>query len=106
MNTKNRLRLFKAISIGLALLAIVMLELLLRAFHYGNDLRLFIEAPADNRYLVLNPEASKKYFLNQRIATTGNSELFKKEKDQHTCRIFVLGESTTIGYSLIRWEAK
>lgn len=89
---------FKAISIGLALLAIVMLELLLRAFHYGNDLHLFIEAPADNRYLVLNPDASKKYFLNQRIATTGNSELFKKEKDKNTCRIFVLGESTTIGY--------
>lgn len=89
---------FKAISIGLAVLVIVMLELLLRAFHYGHDLRLFIEAPADNRYLVLNPDASKKYFLNQRIATTGNSELFKKEKDKHTCRIFVLGESTTIGY--------
>jgi Tfp pilus assembly protein PilF len=32
------------------------------------------------------------------MAPTGNSEPFKKIKDENTCRIFVLGESTTIGY--------
>ncbi len=98
MSKPKRLWLFKIIGIFLPILLIVILELLLRVFHYGHDLRLFITYPADNRYLVLNPHASKKYFLNQRIATTGNTELFRKEKPAGTCRIFVLGESTTIGY--------
>jgi lysophospholipase L1-like esterase len=48
--------------------------------------------------MIFNPNASKKYFSNQEIATVGNSELFKKKKDGNTLRIFVLGESTTIGY--------
>ena len=98
MNRKPRVLLFKIISVGFAVLIIILLELFLRIFHYGHDLRLFIEYPANKNYLVLNPEASRKYFLNQQIATTGNSEIFRKEKDGNTCRIFVLGESTTIGY--------
>jgi tetratricopeptide (TPR) repeat protein len=98
MNQKFRVLMFKAISIGLAILVFVLLELTLRVFHYGHDLRLFIESPADKNYLVLNPDASRKYFLNQQTATTGNSEMFRKEKDKNACRIFILGESTTIGY--------
>ncbi|KAA2243607.1 hypothetical protein F0L74_14060 [Chitinophaga agrisoli] len=98
MSKSKRLWLFKIISICIPIFLLVIVELLLRAFQYGHDLRLFITYPADNRYLVLNPQASKKYFLNQRIATTGNTELFRKEKPAGTCRIFVLGESTTIGY--------
>jgi tetratricopeptide (TPR) repeat protein len=98
MNQKPRVLLFKIISAGLAVVLLLLLELLLRLFHYGQDHRLFISYPADNNYLVLNPAASRKYFLNQQIATTGNSEIFRKEKGANTCRIFVLGESTTIGY--------
>ncbi|GAB4039389.1 tetratricopeptide repeat protein [Spirosoma jeollabukense] len=70
----------------------------LRLFNYGQDVRLFIDYPTDRNFLVLNPDASKKYFTNQAIATTGNVEPFKKKKDANTLRIFVLGESTTIGY--------
>lgn len=98
MNRKPRVLLFKLISAGLAVMVLLLLELLLRLFHYGQDHRLFISYPADKHYLVLNPNASRKYFLNQQIATTGNSEIFRKEKGANTCRIFVLGESTTIGY--------
>lgn len=98
MNRKPRVLLFKVISVGLALMLLILLELLLRLFHYGQDHHLFITYPADKHYLVLNPNASRKYFLNQEIATTGNSEIFRKEKSANTCRIFVLGESTTIGY--------
>ena len=39
-----------------------------------------------------------RYFTDPAMAPTGNSEPFRKVKDEHTCRIFVLGESTTIGY--------
>ena len=96
--SKRRIRLFKWISILLPFVLLFMLEMGLRVFHYGYNLRLFIEYAANRDYLVLNPAASKKYFTNQANATAGNSEPFKKEKDPGTMRIFVLGESTTIGY--------
>lgn len=76
----------------------VLLECGLRLFHYGYDPGLFIEYPQDKDYRFLNPDASKRYFIDQKNATTGNVEPFRKEKAPGTRRIFVLGESTTIGY--------
>jgi tetratricopeptide (TPR) repeat protein len=97
--SKKRIILFKGISIVLVpLLILFLLELLLRIFNYGNNYGLFIEYKGDKDYLVFNPDASKKFFTEQQIATKGNSEVFKKKKDTNTIRIFVLGESTTIGY--------
>ncbi|HEY2582246.1 MAG TPA: hypothetical protein VGI43_10570 [Mucilaginibacter sp.] len=97
--SKKRIILFKGVSIILIpLLILLLIELFLRLLHYGNDYSLFVEYKADKDYLVFNPEASKKYFTDQQIATKGNSEVFKKKKDSNTIRIFVLGESTTIGY--------
>ncbi len=94
----KRARWFKVIALLLPFLVLFLLETGLRVFHYGYDTSLFIEYPRDQRYLVLNPNASKKYFTDPAMAPTGNSEPFKKIKDENTCRIFVLGESTTIGY--------
>jgi tetratricopeptide (TPR) repeat protein len=96
--SKKRLLWFKVIGLFIPLLVLFFLEISLRLFHYGYNPALFIEYPPDHRYLYFNPEASKKYFADQAIATTGNIEAFKKEKDENTTRIFVLGESTTIGY--------
>jgi tetratricopeptide (TPR) repeat protein len=96
--TRKRVVLFRAIAILLPFLILMLLEFTLRIFHYGYDTDLFTAYPRDGRYLVLNPNASKKYFTDPAMAPTGNSEPFKKIKDQNTCRIFVLGESTTIGY--------
>jgi tetratricopeptide (TPR) repeat protein len=97
--SKKRVILFKGISIILVpLLILFLIELLLRIFNYGNNLSLFIEYKGDKDYLVFNPDASKKFFTEQQIATKGNNEIFKKKKDNNTLRIFVLGESTTIGY--------
>lgn len=96
--SKKKVLLFKTISFLLPFLILCLFEISLRIFHYGHDLNLFIEYRGDKNYLVFNPDASKKYFTNQANATTGNSEIFKNEKDGNTLRIFVLGESTTIGY--------
>lgn len=97
--SKKRIMLFKGISIILVpLLILLLLEFSLRVFHYGNSFSLFVDYNGDADYLTLNPDASKKYFTDQEIATTGNKEIFKKKKDNNTLRIFVLGESTTIGY--------
>ena len=89
---------FRIIGILLPFLLLILLELALRMFHYGSNLDLFIPYKGDANYLVFNPEASQKYFTDPLAATKGNTELFKKTKDTNTCRIFVLGESTTIGY--------
>lgn len=95
----KRLILFKGISLILIpLLILFFFELVLRLINYGYNYNLFVEYPADHDYLVFNPDASKKYFVQQDIATKGNSEIFKKKKNGNTIRIFVLGESTTIGY--------
>jgi tetratricopeptide (TPR) repeat protein len=96
--SKKRLFLFRIIAIASPFVLLLILEMLLRLFHYGNNLDLFIESPGNSDYYVFNPAASKRYFTNQAMATSGNSEPFKKEKDEGTLRIFILGESTTIGY--------
>ncbi len=96
--SKKRLFLFRIIAVTSPFVILIAFEMLLRLFHYGSNLDLFIESPANPDYYVFNPAASKRYFTNEAIATTGNSEPFKKEKDDKTMRIFILGESTTIGY--------
>jgi tetratricopeptide (TPR) repeat protein len=95
---KTRFHVIKIISILLPFFIIGGLEAGLRLFNYGHDLRLFITSPQNKNYYQFNPSASLRYFSNTEIATKGNSELFKKVKDSGTLRIFVLGESTTIGY--------
>ncbi len=97
-NSRTRKLAFKAITILLPFAVLALIEISLRIVHYGNNLDLFIEAPGKSGYLVLNPDAAKRYFVNQAFVPTGNSELFRKIKDKSTLRIFVLGESTTIGY--------
>jgi len=96
--SRKRTRWLKAIALVLPVVVLFLLEMGLRIFHYGYDTSLFIEYPRDPHYLVLNPNASRRYFTDPAMAPTGNSEPFKKTKDENTCRIFILGESTTIGY--------
>jgi len=97
-SSQNRTLVFKIISVAVPFCLLALLECGLRLFHYGYDLSLFIEYPNNKNYLYLNPDASKRYFINQKNATTGNVEPFPKKKAPGTRRIFVLGESTTIGY--------
>lgn len=90
--------LFKILGISLPFLFLLILEVFLRLFNYGTNLDLFVPYDADGEYLRFNPPASQRYFNNSQFAPIGNQELFKSQKDDRTFRIFVLGESTTIGY--------
>ena len=96
--SRGKVLLFKLTGIFFSFIILLLLELSVRIFKYGSNLNLFIEYPNNKEYLVFNSNASKKYFTNKAFATEGNVELFKKKKDEGTLRIFVLGESTTIGY--------
>lgn len=93
---RRRLLLFRLIALSLPFVALLVLEGILRLTGYGHDLSLFM--PSGTDYLVMNPHASERYFRNQQNATTGNQEPFLRKKPEGTFRIFVLGESTTIGY--------
>lgn len=96
--SKKRLLLFKVLAICFPIIVLVFLECGLRLFGYGLDLGLFVDDPNHPGYLVMNQHTSKKYFAQQQNATIGNYEPFRKQKIAGTFRIFVLGESTTIGY--------
>jgi len=80
LRSKKREWLFRLIGILIPFLLIFILEVFLRIFHYGDDLSLFREYPADSTYLIMNPAASKKYFTHQANATTGNIEPFKRKR--------------------------
>ncbi len=94
----KKLLLFKGIALMLPFLLLGSLEAVLRWVGYGYDLRLFIEDAQHKEYWVMNPHASKRYFAQSDHAPVGNFELFRKQKAPGTLRLFVLGESTTIGY--------
>ena len=93
-----RLLLFRVITLLLPFVLLVLLEVLLRGIGYGQDYSLFVEAPDQPDYWVMNPHASEKYFTAEENATLGNQELFARQKDSATYRIFVLGASTGLGY--------
>ncbi|GAB3895992.1 hypothetical protein GCM10028803_13090 [Larkinella knui] len=95
---KKRIWLFKGLALLLPLLALALAEGLLRLFGYGHDYRLFVDDPQRKGYLIMNPHASERYFTETENATVGNFEPFRQKKSEGTFRIFVLGESTTIGY--------
>lgn len=89
---------FKLTAILLPFLFILLLEVILRMLGYGHDLALFVKDEKDSAALVMNPHFSERYFSGSGNATIGNSETFSAVKKQGVKRIFVLGESTTLGY--------
>jgi tetratricopeptide (TPR) repeat protein len=96
--SKKKVLAFKLIACALPFLALLVLESGLRLYGYGHDLSLFV---ADSDYpdcLVMNKYFSERYFTDGVNATIGNFEPFKNKKGKGTVRMFVLGESTTIGY--------
>ncbi|WP_212768248.1 hypothetical protein [Larkinella sp. C7] len=95
---KKRLWLFKGLAVLLPVLLLGLAEGFLRLFGYGQDYRLFVEDPQHNGFLIMNQHASERYFTETANATVGNFEPFRQRKADGTFRIFILGESTTIGY--------
>lgn len=96
--SSKKLKWFRAIAFAMPLIILMVVELLLRAFGYGNDTSLFIRYPDNPDYWVINKYASERYFSDSVNSTKGSIEPFRVVKQPHTYRIFVLGESTTAGY--------
>lgn len=92
----NKKLLFYTILILLPVLILVLLELLLRIFSYGDDLRLFVQSSNQN-YLTCNHMVSKRYF-SKFDYTTPINDFFLKDKPANGYRIFILGGSTVQGF--------
>ncbi len=94
----NRIWLFRIIAISLSIVLVVLIELLLRLAGYGHSYDLFVESEQFPGYYVMNEFASEKFFMSADKATSGYYEPFSMKKTDDTYRIFVLGESTTVGF--------
>ncbi len=87
---------FYSILISIPFLLIILLELSLRFFSYGDDLALF-QPDSDSKYLRCNPIVGKRFFSRLEYTTPLN-DLFLSEKPSNGYRIFILGESTVQGF--------
>ncbi|WPU95570.1 hypothetical protein SNE25_08545 [Mucilaginibacter sabulilitoris] len=93
-----KIGLFKVVAVLFPFIILLLLELALRLFGYGHNLNLFVQDEQHPDCFVVNPHLSERYFTITENATIGNFESFKKQKPKGTVRLFVLGESTTIGF--------
>lgn len=92
-------KLFFTLTISLPIVLLLMVEIVLRIFHYGGDLSLFIGGPVGyEEYLRCNPNVARRYFSVQQIIPNPPKQLFLKQKPQNSFRIFVLGESSAAGF--------
>lgn len=95
---------FKLIAIGLPLFLILVVEIMLRLFGYGENYELFNKVISENttEYYVMDSDISKKYFKNTGFRSDNQSDLFLKNKSDSTFRIFVQGASTIVGFPFYR----
>ena len=97
--SKGKRILFNILLILIALVALLIVEGILRLSNYGGDLRLFVSAPEEvSNYFRLNPDIGNRYFYQQFSVPDPTKDLFLKKKPENCYRIFVLGGSTTAGF--------
>jgi len=90
---------FRMAMLALPLAVLMLLEGILRLARYGGDLRLFIDAEAPyGRFYRVNPNVARRYFFRQSTLPHSSNDVFLKKKTGEAFRIFVLGESTALGF--------
>jgi tetratricopeptide (TPR) repeat protein len=94
---KRNVIIFKLVAISLPFVFILILEFSLRLFNYGFDSSLFVKDKLLPGYYSMNQDVARLFF-NEKVKLTIFEETFKKEKPAGTYRIFVLGESTGLGF--------
>jgi tetratricopeptide (TPR) repeat protein len=87
------------ITLTIPVVALLLLELTLRAVQYGPDLSLFFtEEIRGTPYHVMNPAVKGRYFSRVAFRPSTSPDYFLVPKPADTYRIFCLGGSTTAGY--------
>jgi len=90
---------FRILSFLFSVLFLIIIELGLRIFRYGEDLSLFVSTPSETSvYYGINQNIGKRYFYSDSFSPSPRKDLFFKKKPENGYRIFVLGGSTTAGF--------
>ena len=90
---------FRFLMFLIPVLFFALVEIGLRIADYGGDWSLFRSTVVRGKtYYTLNPDVTKRYFRSIQVRGVASTEFFAKDKGQNTCRIFCLGESSTLGY--------
>ncbi len=78
---------------------IALLEVVLRLSGYAKDEPVFITVPGtEEKLMMLNPDLTRRYFTGSQFVPHSINDVFLKEKDPNTLRIFILGESSAAGF--------
>lgn len=82
------------------IIILVGTETILRAIHYGGNLDLVVKTTVMGKeYYTLNREVARRYFSQKGInVPEAYDDIFEIQKQPHTKRIFMLGESTMAGF--------
>ncbi len=97
--TRARYWIFLTITVLTPFLALVGLELVLRATWAGGSIPVFVHAPAAmGDYLLPNPNLGARYFSLQQHPPSPLVEPFAAHKPAHGFRVFVLGASAAAGF--------
>ncbi len=95
-NKKKHPLYFYIILVLIPIILLVLIELGLRIFHYGNSSDQWIEI--SNNKLILNPKIAYRYFHSTTGIPYPTRDSFDKIKNSNSFRVFVLGESSTAGF--------
>ena len=92
--------LFSVLFFTLCTMLLVLLELLLRLFHYGIDTRIFIQPKYVPDVFIDNPTFLDKYYSNGRLEQNNTyiKNIFKVSKPQNVLRGIIIGGSTAEGF--------
>ncbi len=97
--SSDKKKIFWIFTISFPFLILILVEVGLRIFNYGGNLDLFIESPPGfEKYLRANPNVARRYFYVQSTIPNPPTQLFFREKPKNGYRIFVLGESSAMGF--------
>ncbi len=93
-------RLFILFTFFILVLLLLVIEIILRYSHYGQNYDLVISASKNgNAYFRINPKVGLRYFDRERYYLPEIvADDFTERKSQNSLRIFVLGESTPAGF--------
>ena len=95
---KAKKRIFYVVTLFVPIVFFVLLEVILRMINYGEQPPLFIDDVSSTAHRVLNPKASERFFPKKEYSTQGQYDVFLKEKQSNTLRIFVQGASSSAGF--------
>jgi len=97
LKTKNKYsKYFPLIFVVIPILLIIMTELGLRYYKYGEWYDQWVSV--SNNRLMLNPKLAYKFFQSPGSIPSSIEDTFLKIKPDSTYRVFILGGSTAAGY--------